>query len=161
MLHFTIILAALQWAGIPGAAPAHDLKLSVCEIEYHSETQTCNLTFFLFQDDLKEALYADPFAPRLEQKDVEAYILKRFEWQLNGKKQEMRFHSLREKNDQIAVQFTSAKTSNSDISEMYVKNTLLVEQFRAQVNMVYAIFPAHSKKVQMLTATKTEGRFSF
>lgn len=157
MLPFFILLSVLQWASYP----AHDLKLSVCEIEYRAETESCHLTFYIFQDDLKEALYADPLSPRLEQKDVENYILKRFEWKLNGAKQAIQFRSLREKNDQVAVQFSSENVPNSGLSEIYIKNTLLLEQFRTQVNMVYAIFPPHSKKVQMLTATKTEGRFSF
>lgn len=154
-----LLLLATQF--LPASPAAHDLKLSVCEMVYQPGNEVFECTFYLFEDDLKHALYGDPFAPQLEQSDAAAYVAERFAWQVNKKTQPMQFHSLRRKNDQVAVQFTSSKIPLNQVSEIHVKNTLLIEKFPAQVNMVYAVLPQQGKKVQMLTAKKTGGHFVF
>ncbi len=146
------------WAHKP---QAHDLKLSVCEIAYRQDTESFELTFYLFQDDFKAVLYGNPNAPQIEVRAAAAYVGAHFEWQVNQRRQELRFASMREKNDQVAVQFTSAIIPLNQVSEIHVNSTLLIEKFREQVNMVYAILPQQGKKVQMLTAKKTGGHFVF
>ena len=144
---------------VPGAA--HDFKMSVCEIIYSPEKEAFDVKFYLFQDDLKAAVYGNPLAEIVEAGAVSAYILKHFYLGLDGQQQTLSYHSLREKNDQVLVQFTTPKISPKTKASITVKSTLLTEKFRDQINMVYLIFPEKSNKTQMLNATKTEGSFSF
>jgi hypothetical protein len=139
----------------------HDLKLSVCEIVYQADQSRFELTFYLFQDDLKYALYKNPEAPQLRAKDVSSYVEKHFEWQVNDRQQPMQFMAIREKNDQVAVVFRSSSIPLSDISKVAVSSTILTAIFREQVNMVYAVMPGQGRKVQMLNSTKKLGEFNF
>jgi hypothetical protein len=47
------------------------------------------------------------------------------------------------------------------ITKINVKNSLLIEKFREQTNMVYALLPGKGRETKMLNASTTEGAFSF
>lgn len=155
------ITILMQVSLVMSAWLVHDLKLSVCEIVYQADQSRFELTFYLFQDDLKYALYKNPEAPQLHAKDVSSYVEKHFDWQVNDRQQSMQFISIREKNDQVAVLFRSGNIPLSDISKVAVSSTILTAIFREQVNMVYAIMPGQGRKVQMLNSTKKLGEFNF
>ncbi len=162
MLVFRILAFILSFGIGAGPSPTgslHDLKMSVCETTFLPRSQSFELKFYLFQDDFREVLYNDPLAEKLDVEDATAYILKHFELLVNGQKQPVSFQSVREKGDQVLLQFTSAKIS-SGISKVQVKNTLLIEKFRKQTNMVYLILPGKSRQTLMLNASKAEGAFS-
>jgi hypothetical protein len=155
------ITLLLQAALMMSSWYVHDLKLSVCEIVYQAEQSRFELTFYLFQDDLKFALYQQPDAPQLHASDVRGYVEKHFSWQVNDRQQPMQFMDIREKNDQVAVVFRSGSIPLSDISSIGVSSTILTALFREQVNMVYAIMPGQGRKVQMLNSSKKQGTFNF
>jgi hypothetical protein len=142
-------------------AKDHDFKMSVCEIVYSTDNEAFDVKFYLFQDDLKAALYNNPDAPTIEGNKASEYILRHFNLNINGQAQSLVFQSLKEKNDQVLAQFSTQKIPLASLSKMQVKNNLLLEKFREQINMVYALLPGRDKLVQMLNATKTEAGFSF
>ena len=151
----------LLFGQMPAIAPApHDFKLSVCEIIYTPENEAFDLKFYIFQDDLKATLYNNLNAPEIETKAAGDYILKHFNLSLDGQPQALTFQSIKEKNDQVLVEFTTSKISPKANTKMAVKNTLFLEKFRDQINMLYLILPEKSKMTLMLNATKTEGSFS-
>ncbi len=155
------ITLLLQAALMISSLPVHDLKLSVCEIVYQADQSRFELSFYIFQDDLKASIYQNPEAPQLPAEDVKNYVQQHFDWQVNAKKQALHFVSVREKNDQVAVLFRSGNIPLSEISSLTVNSTVLTAKFREQVNMVYAILPGQGRKVQMLTSAKTQGQFNF
>jgi hypothetical protein len=142
-------------AGIP-----HDFKMSVCEIVYVPENQGFDVKFYLFADDLKAAVYGNPEAAELATEVAVNYVLKHFSLTVNGRQHTPVFQSMREKNDQVLLHFTCPGISLRNLEQVNLKNNLLIEKFRDQVNMVYLVLPEHSKKTLMLNAAKTEGSFS-
>ena len=57
-------------------AADHDFKMSVCEIVYQPELSNFEIQLYIFQDDLKETIYGNPEAERLESHPVAEYINK-------------------------------------------------------------------------------------
>ena len=153
---FTFLLAL----GNPAAAD-HDFKMSVTEVVFFEEKKAFEVKFYLFTDDLTATLTGDPNAALPASQDIGDYILKHFELSVNGGKQALTFQSIRQKNDQVLVTFSTHVFTQKKIAKITVKNSLLVEKFREQTNMVYAILPGKSKLTQILDATNMEGVFSF
>lgn len=157
-----IFLAATSASLNPAATGMmHEFKMSVCEVIYLPENQAFDLKFYLFQDDFKETLYGNPLAEKIEATAARDYILKHFELIVNGQQQPLSYQDMREKSDQVLLQFTSQKIPISGISKIRVKNSLLLEKFRKQINMMYFLFPEKPKQTLMLNATRTEGELSF
>jgi len=162
ILQFILFLHLLP--GLPVGAPGvpHDLKMSVCEIAYVQDSGTFNVKFYLFEDDLKVTLYPLMHSGPIAGEDAETYILKHFSMQVNGHPLPLTYTSLREKKDQVLVQFKSPELPGSSLESMQVHNDLPIEQFKRQINMVYLYFPDEdSRKTEMLDATKTLTVFSF
>ncbi len=141
-------------------AADHDFKMSVTEVVYSVEAKAFEVKFYLFTDDLTATLAGDPMAPLPTQTDISNYILKHFGLSVNGVKYALTFQSIRQKNDQVLVTFSTAVFTQK-ISKITVKNSLMVEKFKEQTNMVYAILPGKGKLTEMLNAGDGEGEFSF
>lgn len=144
------------------AAPAaHDFKMSVCEINYLAEKESFQVRFYIFQDDLKEALYGDPLSDKMEEERVVEYILEKIKIQSDGQPISLAFSEIKEREDQIKVVFNTSKIKAETISKLLVSNQLLLEKFKSQTNMVYVTLPGQTKKTMILNAGKTDGLFEF
>ncbi len=137
----------------------HEFKMSVCEIVYSEEKEIFDVKFYLFQDDLKEAIYGDPKAGNLEADSVRNYILQKVKLSVNRQEQPLIFQSIQNKNDQVQVTFSTPKHIHSNISNILVSDQLLIEKFSKQTNMVFVEMPGRSKLTQILDVKKTEGTF--
>lgn len=142
------------------AVMVHDFKMSVCEMTFPSENEDLQLKFYLFQDDLKAALYGNPDVPAIDEEKAKNYLETHFRLTLNGQPATLQFHSMRMKNDQVLLEFTSPGTRYRSPLELGVHNTILINQFRKQVNMVYLVAPGKDRITLMLQASKTDGAFS-
>ncbi len=140
---------------------AHEFKMSVCEIVYSQKEEAFDVKFYLFQDDLKETLYGDPGADHLEADAVKNYILQKVKLSINGQGQPLAFRSMKNKEDQVLVVFSTPRHTLSNTSSILISNQLLVEKFRKQTNMVFVEMPGRAKLTQVLNAKKTEGEFEF
>lgn len=140
---------------------AHDFKMSVCEINYVTDKAFFEVRFYIFQDDLKEALYGDPQSDKMEEGSVVNYILEKVKIQSDGLPVPLTFSEMKEREDQIKVVFHTAKIKGGTISNLLVSNQLLLEKFKNQTNMVYVTLPGQTKKTKILNADKTEGTFEF
>ena len=143
------------------ASADHDFKMSVTEVVFSEEKKVFDVKFYLFTDDLTATLTGDPLAPLPAQPTISNYILNHFELSVNGSKQALTFQSIRQKNDQVLATFSTPVFAKKKISKIDVKNSLLLEKFKEQTNMVYAILPGSSRETAMLNASKTDGVFSF
>jgi uncharacterized protein DUF6702 len=159
-----ILFFSLPWCTSPraGVPVLHDLKMSVCEIAWVPESETFEVKFYLFEDDLKVTLYPLMHEGPVADKDASSYIMQHFSVQANGQPLPLTFTSMREKNDQILVQFSSPKIPAGGLQKLQVQNDLLTEKFRRQVNMVYVYYPdKDTRQTEMLDATKARTEFSF
>jgi hypothetical protein len=154
-----LLLLLLPAIGSTPLTLEHDFKLSVCEIIYDQPRQLFELKFYLFQDDLKDCLYNDPAAPELKEKDAVEYIRLHFSLWSNQQQQELNFQSLREKNDQVLVTFHTRPLPLKNQRTLRVQNSVFLEKFRQQTNMIYLILPERSKLTKILNAGRTEGEF--
>ena len=142
------------------AAPAdHDFKMSVTELVFSEEKKTFEVKVYLFVDDLTATLAGDPNAAIPPGKTIGDYVAKHLELSVNGSKQTFTFQSVRQKNDQVLVTFSTPVFSKK-ISKINVKNSLLLEKFRDQTNMVYAILPGKGREAKVLNAGTLEGVFN-
>lgn len=138
----------------------HDFKMSVTEVVYSSDTRAFEVKVYLFIDDLTATMTGDPKASLPASKTIGDYVLKHLELSVNGGKQLLSFQSIRQKNDQVLATF-STPVFPQKITKINVKNSLLIEKFKEQTNMVYALLPGKGRETQMLNATDNEGEFSF
>lgn len=145
--------------GTPAVAD-HDFKMSVTEVVYSADSKAFEIKFYLFIDDLTATLAGDKNAALPSSQVIGDYIQKHFELDVNGGKQALNFQSIRQKNDQVLATF-STSVFPKKISNIKVKNSLLIEKFREQTNMVYALLPNKGRLTQMLNAGDTEGEFEF
>lgn len=138
----------------------HDFKMSVTEVVYTQESKVFEVKFYLFTDDLTATISGDPNAALPAREAISNYILKHFELSVNGGKQALTFQSIRQKNDQVLATFQTPVFTQK-ITKINVKNSLLIEKFREQTNMVYALLPGNGRETLMLNAGKVEGEFKF
>ena len=142
-------------------ASRHDFKMSVCEIVYAAENQSFGVSFYLFKDDLGSAIYGQS-PQNITAEAACDYVLKRFSLSVDGAAQALRFRAIQEKNDQVLVQFDTPKISVHTISGIKVRNTLLVEKFASQANMVYVFYPDETnKQTKIFNTANTSAEFSF
>lgn len=137
----------------------HDFKMSVCEMIFASQNEDLQLKFYLFQDDLKQALYNNSDAPKIEEQKARDYLFEHFALAADGNPAPLKFESLSLKNDQVLIQFTSPGTRIANLQNLQVTTTILISEFRKQVNMVYLIAPEKDRITLMLHASKTKGVF--
>jgi len=157
---FVAILATLGSIVLSSFSYLHEYKMSVCEVIQQPAAGNYEVKFYLYTDDLTEALTGNPTAPLPGRDQITAYILQHFSLQINGASQNLQFYSIRQKEDQVLVQFNTPAVSGN-LSNIKVKNNLLTEKFSRQTNMVYAIIPGKNKKIEMMDAKKQEVVFSF
>lgn len=138
----------------------HDFKMSVTEVVYTDERKAFEVKVYLFIDDLTATLIGDPNAALPASKTIGDYVLKHLELNVNGSKQVLTFESIRQKNDQVLATF-STPVFIQKIKKINVKNSLLIEKFKEQTNMVYAILPGKGRETELLNAGDLVGEFDF
>ena len=158
-----LLLFALFFTGLSAtpdqSCALHDFKMSVCEVIHAPETGNVALKVYLYTDDLTEALTGVATAPLPDRNAISNYILQHLELNVNGLRQPLEFFSLRQKDDQILVQFNTPANGIPSVVDIFIKNSLLVDKFKDQSNVVYAIVPDKAKQTQMLNGSKREAYF--
>jgi hypothetical protein len=145
-----------------GTLIVHPFKMSICEIVYLSQTRNFEVKCYLFQDDLREALYNDPLNGALSAEVVTPYIMRQLEIVVDGQKQPLQYQNLRTKDDQVLAQFVTPSLTASGVTKMTVTNRLLIEKFSRQINMVYVYYPTETnKRTKMFDVNKTSEIFNF
>lgn len=138
----------------------HDFKMSVTEVMFSEEKKAFEVKVYLFTDDLTATLTGNPNSALPNNSLIGDYILRHLELNVNGSKQTLSFQAMRQKNDQVLATFTTL-VFKQKIKTIQVKNSLLIEKFREQTNMVYALMPGKGRETQLLNASDVEGEFSF
>ncbi len=159
MYTFFLILCAL-WhlsANAPSTLP-HDLRLSVCEIEYLPEESAFELRFFLFADDFRLGIYGDPLHDSIAPRDAVAYLLGHFLVRFDGEKVIVKYKNIMEKAGQTQVQFRTDPVAYLP-RQITIDNTILLAEFPEQVNMHFLLLPGRNRMSLLLKKGKTQGSF--
>ncbi len=134
--------------------PAHEFKMSVCEVVYEPSDRHFGVKAYLFIDDLTEAITGDAQAALPARDQIEQYVQTHLQLHVDGQKQVLTFQSIRQKEEQVQLQFTAPALATNP-QKVGVANNMLLEKFGEQTNMVFLIMPGNSKKAEALDAKRT------
>lgn len=158
MLLFLTLVQSFLLSPLP-MAEDHDFHISKVLVEYNEPEKALQVSMHLFIDDLEEALRVrgkdslfictSNEAPNAEQYMAE-YIKKNFELYVDGEKQEYSFLGKEIADDMAGVWCYLEALNVNAIKELKIKNSLLLELFDDQKNIVSVIGPQRKKGVLLL-----------
>jgi len=140
---------------------AHPLRLSLCEIEYTSNTQLISIHLKLFLTDVNEAITFDPYSKDLAfcqpEEPIRAnqllldYINKYFYVKVNGKiiPLEIKKKRLSGKDDNTALWLYFELSQPMQLKSLEVKNAVFTDLFFDQNNIVYIHVNEESKSIML------------
>jgi len=145
----------------------HPFHVSVCEIDHNPDTKSLQITHRIFIDDLEQGINTsnnseydlyDPQNPQLRDQLVKDYLLENFTILVDGKKKKMNFLGLEVDTEAIwcYVEIEGVRK----LKELEVHNSLLMEIFPDQANIIHVTFEGEVKSVQLI-GDKTSETVSF
>ena len=143
------------WANVTPITTAHDFKMSICEVVYEPTDRHFDVKLYLFADDLTEAITGDPKAALPTRETISQYALQHLGIQVNGGQQVLQFSSIRQKEEQVLVQFTTPSLGSIQPATVAIWNNIMLEKFGGQTNIVYLIVPGKDKRSEALDAKRT------
>lgn len=145
---------------------AHDFHVSKGLIDYNAESRSLQISLHLFIDDLEAALRehgADQLFlgtkqehPKGEQY-VARYLGQNVRLEVNGSTVEPQFLGKETSEDLQAIWCYLEVPGITDLQRLTVTNTLLLDQFDDQQNLVHVIGPGEKQKL-LLFDRKTRSR---
>jgi len=156
-----LISAALLFPGL------HPYYVSICQIDHNPKSSALEITLKLFTDDFEAALKANGsgklfLGTKKERKDagkvIAAYVRERFEIDLGGKTREFEFigHEVEHDLTYLYLEVPDVET----LKEIAVTNTVLMERFDAQNNIVHISYRKQLKSM-LLHRDKTRDSVVF
>jgi hypothetical protein len=143
------------WAALSPGGTDHDFKMSICEVIYEPSDRHFDVKIYLFTDDLTEAITGDPKAALPTREAISQYVLQHIGVQVNGVQQPLQFSAIRQKEEQVLVQFSTPSLGNIQPATIAVWDNIMLEKFREQTNMLYLIVPGKNKRTEALDAKRT------
>jgi hypothetical protein len=147
ILHYFMAVLFNLGLWINPAMP-HPLHLSVTNLEINSESGISDVNIKLFADDLSAALRQyfgefldmtqDSLTSELNRK-ADEYLRARFYFMIDGKKLELGTHSdIKRDSDAVYLSYQIQELKNG--SEIELINSMLIERFADQKNLVFVNF---------------------
>lgn len=164
LLLLSFLMLVLPSSKADTAIPAmHEFHLSKCLIEYNEAEQALQISMHLFVDDLEDAL-------RLQGKDklqigtpkedpkadeyVENYLADHFRLIVNGNEVKHNFLGKEPGEDPLSLWCYIEITGINKLGSLQIKNSLLIETFEDQKNLVSVIGPDKVKGYFILEKDK-------
>ncbi|MEK9612841.1 MAG: DUF6702 family protein [Flavobacteriaceae bacterium] len=154
----------LKWLIIPvffHSLSSHPLRLSLCDIEYSSNTQLISIHLKLFLTDVNEAITFDPYSKELAfcqpDESIKAnellldYINQYFFVKANGKiiPLEIKKKRLSGEGDNTAMWVYFEFSQPILLKSLEIKNAVFTDLFFDQNNIVYIHFDEESKSIML------------
>ena len=145
----------------------HPFHVSVCEIDHNPDIKLLQITHRIFIDDLEEGINLanagsyelyEPENPDQIDKLISEYVQERFSVYVDGKKQEMNY--LGHETDTEAVWCYIEIEKIKKFKSIEVHNTILMEVFPDQANIIHINYADQVKSIQLL-GDKTYEAISF
>ncbi len=167
---FLFLVPASRDFSVVETAPEHEFHISKCLIEFNEKEKALQFTLHLFIDDLEEALRQQG-ADKLfictdkEVENAEEYIYKYLQQKLaislEGKQVEYTFIGKEMSEDMVAVWCYLEIENVENIQQLHVKNSILLEAFDDQKNIISIIGPNKKKGYLLFNNTKNEETLKF
>lgn len=158
ILRFSIVLGTFLFFQ---SLYEHPLRLSLCEIEYTSNTQLISINLKLFLTDVNEAITFDPYSKELAfcqpEETVRAnkllleYINQYFYVKANGKTVplEIKEKRLSGEGDNTALWVYFEYSQLSILKSLEIKNAVFTDLFFDQNNIIYVHTYGESKSIML------------
>lgn len=143
ILASVLLMSAAQNAGAMRKA-AHPFYISVCQVDHNPDTEALEVSFRIFTDDLEQALESmgtDRLRLGTEREAEKAdlyisrYLARHVEFEINGRRVSAAF--LGKEVDSDATWCYVEVENVPVLKTMAMTNTLLLESFEDQVNLVH------------------------
>lgn len=174
MIKFFILFNTLLFslAGMDSSTPTvvHEFHISKCQIQYSEEAKALQISLHLFLDDLEEALRqqgADKMflCTEKEHKKAEKYLFRylqqNFQLIVNEKAMEFEFIGKEQSEDLQAVWCYLEVTEVTLFQSLEVTNSLLMEIFDDQKNIVQVRAPGNKQGYFLLQKGQENDKVNF
>jgi len=160
-LSFSVIL--FIWTSV-----FHPFFISLTEIRFNPESKKMEIAQKIFWDDLEEALgnhfdekvdFLNPTDKAKLDRQVKEYLLKNNQVTVNGKVLTLNFLGFEVDEDAAWFYLESSATELPKTVE--VKNTILLEDFDGQQNIVHVYSESKSPRSLLLGKREEKGRIEF
>ncbi len=160
VLVFTTAMGKITTASAPTYAhsPLHEYYVSVCEIAHNPNTQSLEITFKIFTDDLETALKAQGadslnIGTKKEHAKTDQYIFAYLQQQFSVRANKAA--------EALALQFVGKELEEDvtwcyveitdlpkeKIASLQIENRLLMATFATQMNLVHVNYEQHKKSL--------------
>lgn len=166
------LLMIFAWSAWTGASEPkeHAFHVSRCEIRHNTARQSLEVTMHIFIDDLEVALKkqghdklflcTEREAPRAEEY-LAQYLRQQFQLSVNGKMMSYAFLGKETSDDMIAAWCYLEVKGVKSVQSVWVRDSILLEIFGDQKNIVQLIVPGKKEGYAILDATQSEEHFVF
>ncbi|MEM6523120.1 MAG: DUF6702 family protein [Bacteroidota bacterium] len=123
----------------------HPLHVSICEIEYDSNSKSLEIIQRVFLDDLESQIRLDLNQPELDITEpdngltldqmTKAYLIKRLSFEVNGKPRDFNYLGSEIEGDAILCYIEVEKVKK--LKSIKVESSILIDLFDDQVNIVH------------------------
>jgi hypothetical protein len=147
-------LLLLLWSAVVRSSVDHPFHVSTCDVIYKEKEKSLQISYHIFLDDLEVALksqsaeklyLATPKESRSAESVIVQYLKGKFKVSVNNKPQQLVFVGKEYASDKLAVWCYFEITELSEISEISIENTVLLETFSDQKNIVHLVGPSGKK----------------
>jgi len=161
LLYFVILLNFTP-LGALSSNPCHDYYLSLCELVYNEKSQSLEISIRILSDDLEKAVFHfnngriyDPAGKKNEESnnEIAAYLLSKFSVQFDNKAASKPEFIGWETQEGAAWCYLEIKNVSS-FRSVTVHNSLLMEMFERQKNLIY-LKKNNTEKSVILVKDKT------
>lgn len=151
-------------------APKHDFHVSKCLVEYNEAEQALQISLHVFVDDLEEALRQQGHdnlqigtSKEAEQAEryLAEYLQKHFLLELDGRPIQASLLGKELSDDYMAVWCYLEITGVKSIRKLKLANTILMETFDDQTNMVTVKGPGGKRSGFLFQSGNSEGTITF
>ncbi len=146
---------------------AHPFYVSICSIDHNAKTKSLEITFKVFTEDLESAVEAqgaerlrlgsENESPKSDQY-IQTYLKKRVTIQVDG--DTMAFSYVGKEIETDETWCYAEVASVPSVSKLTIRNSLLMERFEAQQNIVHVKVRGKQKSL-VLWKDKREGSVEF
>ncbi len=149
---------------------AHEYHNSKCQIEYSEPDKALQITLYIFIDDLEDALRergADKLFIATErehkkaEKHIYAYLQDKLELNVNEQKVDFTFIGKEPSEDLQAIWCYLEVPDMKEINELFVSNSILMEVFDDQKNIVSVVGPNNKRGYFLFEVGKSSESIRF
>lgn len=148
LLYISGLLALLMFFAFDSA----DFYSSMTKVDYVEGSKTLKFTTKMNTNHISEALKINPNTAGFEA-EVKKYVNSNFDVSVNGSPKTLTFTGSQVNGESVWVYFEAG--SVSDISSLKIRNSILINKFPSQVNLVNITYKGSQKTMNFIKGKET------